>query len=174
MRAKFSRSFKMQAVQKALGRADGCGLEEFAHGMGVGYSTLQKWIRQSKNQELDFAQTDVNTMKNERRPQDWNAQERLDMIIRCAPLDESAAAELCRQQGIYPHHITQWKADFTRGKTTKNHAENGADVKHLKSENTQLKKELNRKDKALAETAALLVLQKKVNAIWGCNEDVSQ
>jgi len=37
-----------------------------------------------------------------------------------------------------------------------------------------LKKELRRKDKALAETAALLVLQKKVRAIWGNDEDDSQ
>ena len=40
----------------------------------------------------------------------------------------------------------------------------------MKSENKALRKELNRKDRALAETAALLVLQKKVDMIWGRNE----
>jgi len=49
-----------------------------------------------------------------------------------------------------------------------------ADNKTLRQENKALKKELNRKDKALAETAALLVLQKKVNEIWGSDEGNSQ
>ena len=35
----------------------------------------------------------------------------------------------------------------------------------------ELEKELRRKDKALAETAALLVLKKKANAIWGDEDD---
>jgi hypothetical protein len=48
------------------------------------------------------------------------------------------------------------------------------EAKRLRHENKALKKELNRKDKALAETAALLVLQKKVHAIWGNDEDNSQ
>ncbi len=48
------------------------------------------------------------------------------------------------------------------------------ETKKLRNEIKELKKDLNRKNKALAETAALLVLQKKVNAIWGSNEDSSQ
>ncbi len=51
---------------------------------------------------------------------------------------------------------------------------NQSETKALRQENKALKKELNRKDKALAETAALLVLQKKVHAIWGTNADSSQ
>lgn len=46
-------------------------------------------------------------------------------------------------------------------------------MKTLRAENKALKKELNRKDRALAETAALLVLQKKVHEIWGNDEDSS-
>lgn len=170
MAKRFTQSFKMQAVQKALSRTDGSKLEAFALSIGVGYSTLQNWIRQSKNQTLDVTQADIHTMKNERRPQDWSPQERLDMIIQCANLDEARVAELCRQQGIYPHHIAQWKQDFTSGKSTSS-SEKKADLQQLKRENKQLQKELNRKDKALAEAAALLVLQKKVNAIWGSDED---
>jgi transposase-like protein len=173
MANKFTQSFKIQAIQKALSRTDGSGLEEFSRGMGVGYSTLQKWIRQSKNQELEASTTDVNTMKHERRPQDWSAEERLDMIIQCAALDEAAVAERCRQQGVFPHHITEWKANFSSGKSSGERAKKHADTKELKLKIKQLEKELNRKDKALAETAALLVLQKKVQAIWGCDEDSS-
>jgi len=174
MTKKFTQSFKIQAVQKALSRSEDTRLEEFAGELGVGYSTLQKWIRQSKNQELNAGLVTTDTMKNERRPQDWNAEERLNMIIQCAALDEPAVAELCRQKGLYPHHITQWKADFSSENPVKNNTGKRSDAKQLKTKIKQLEKEINRKDKALAETAALLVLQKKVNAIWGSDEDSSQ
>jgi hypothetical protein len=41
----------------------------------------------------------------------------------------------------------------------------------VREENRTLKKELRRKDKALAETTALLVLKKKAASIWGEPED---
>ena len=42
-----------------------------------------------------------------------------------------------------------------------------ADQKQIK----QLKQEIKRKDKALAEAAAILILRKKLNALWGEDED---
>jgi len=95
------------------------------------------------------------------------------MIISCAVLDEKALSEHCREQGIYPHHVAQWKLDFASASQSDNKPVSRNEVKILKNENKALKKELNRKDKALAETAALLVLQKKVHEIWGNDEDSS-
>ncbi len=112
-------------------------------------------------------------MKKEKRPQDWTLEERLNMIISCGALDDEALSELCREQGIYPHHVAQWKLDFANGSQSDNKPVSRNEVKTLKHENKALKKELNRKDKALAETAALLVLQKKVTEIWGSDEDSS-
>jgi cell division septum initiation protein DivIVA len=82
-------------------------------------------------------------------------------------MDEPSINALCRKNGLYPHHVQQWKTDLVSHQRPKNQLE----TKILRQENKALKKELNRKDKALAETAALLVLQKKVNAIWGTGED---
>jgi transposase len=75
---------------------------------------------------------------------------------------------------VYIRIIKQWKADLLSEKKAGGQTESQASLKSLRSENKALKKELNRKDKALAETAALLVLQKKVKAIWGDDEDSSQ
>jgi hypothetical protein len=58
-------------------------------------------------------------------------------------------------------HVQQWKLDFINGSPVNNKADTRSEVKTLKHENKTLKKEINRKDRALAETAALLVLQKK-------------
>lgn len=157
MRARFNQSFKIQAVEKALGRASGTTLEQVAIDLGVGYSTLQRWMAQSRTQELEIPNE---PMKKEKRPQDWGLEEKLNMVIVCGALDESEISALCREKGVFPHQVEQWKKDFTQGdKTSK--PQQQVENRALKNENKQLKKELRRKEKALAETAALLVLQKK-------------
>ena len=97
----------------------------------------------------------------------------LNVVIACGPLADDAINQLCREKGIYPHHIKQWKNDFIKSNTTADKPKKQSDDKQFKNEIKALQKELNRKNKALAETAALLVLQKKVNAIWGNSEDGS-
>jgi transposase-like protein len=174
MNQKFSQKFKKQAVEKALNRQDNITLKEVADHLGVGLSSLSRWILQAKKQELEtVSPKEIITMTKDKRPQDWTLEERLNMIISCAILDETDLAANCRKQGIYPHHIAQWKLDFASGNNADNKVASRRDIKILKDENKALKKELNRKDKALAETAALLVLKKKVNEIWGNDEDSS-
>jgi len=175
MRARFTQSFKIQAVEKALERANGVTVKDIADDLGVGHSTLGKWIALARKQKLEPMQdNEVLHMTKEKRPQDWSAEEKLNMVIACASLDEEKVSELCREQGVFPHHIKQWKQDFVSGQSASPKVSVRSDNKILRQENKALKKELNRKDKALAETAALLVLQKKVNAIWGNDEDNSQ
>jgi len=172
MSVKFSEAFKMQAIKKVLERSENSSIKDIADTLGVGLSTLTKWVRQAKNHEFEMAsEAELKMMSNEKRPQDWTLQERLEIIILCAGLGEQAVNELCRENGIYPHHIQQWKMDFIHGKKSSLATSKSGEVKELKIENKALKKELNRKEKALAETAALLVLQKKVHEIWGTDED---
>ena len=176
MRARFTQSFKIQAVEKALNRSGDMSLLEIAKSLGVGHSTLSKWIVKSRNNEFDDVTNQLvrADMTKDKRPQDWSLEERFNMVLECNSLDENAVSRLCRERGIYLHHLKQWKLDFVSGSTAASMTKNVTQVKELKNEVKGLKKELNRKDKALAETAALLVLQKKVNAIWGIDEDNSQ
>jgi len=175
MRARFTQSFKVQAVEKALSRSDNVSVQDIADSLGVGFSTLHSWIRRSRNHEFEIASEDeIRVMTKDKRPQDWSLEERLDMVISCASLNDKEINQRCRKEGLYPHHIKQWRLDFVNGNAQSSPVKPSSDTKSLKSENKVLKKELNRKDKALAETAALLVLQKKVNAIWGSDEDNSQ
>jgi len=178
MRTRFTQSFKIQAVEKALTRTESTNIVDIAESLGVGYSTLQKWIAKSRNQAFSTVSGEqlsgLPLVTKEKRPQDWSQEDRLNLVIRCASLDEEALGALCRQQGLYPHHVKQWRGDFVSGETVNSKANNPSEVKVLRAENKALKKELNRKDKALAETAALLVLQKKVRAIWEEGEDDSR
>lgn len=167
MSRRFTQEFKSHAVEKALSQCDDVRQEDIADDLGVGYSTLQRWIALAKKHELE-TQNNGNPMTTEKRPQDWSLEDRLNAIIECGNLDDAAINQYCRAKGLYPHHILQWKKDFAKGPSTKPVK---SDSKQLKQEIKQLQKELNRKDKALAETAALLVLKKKADAIWGFNED---
>jgi transposase len=69
--------------------------------------------------------------------------------------------------------VTQWKTQSLTGfstneqQTSLNRKQQQADQKQIK----QLKQEIKRKDKALAEAAAILILRKKLNALWGEDED---
>ena len=178
MSTRFTQSFKIQAVEKALKRTEEISLSEIAETLGVGYSTLGKWITKAREHQLDPVSepgtSSLSRMTKEKRPQDWSLEDRLKIVIICGSLDEEVVSEHCRKQGIYPHHVKQWQQDFMKGTKLNNKTKSRSELNALKCENSALKKELNRKDKALAETAALLVLQKKVNAIWGNGGEASQ
>ena len=87
MKARFSQSFKIQAVEKALNRTEETSLLEIAETLGVGYSTLGKGIAKSRKPEFGTVIEDElsssSRMTKEKRPQDWRLEERLNRIIDC-------------------------------------------------------------------------------------------
>ncbi len=155
MTKKFSQGFKEQTVQKALTRGS-TNLKEIAHKLSIGYSTLQKWIRNNKAMNSN--------PKNNKRPQDWSQAERFQTLMDTAALEIEQRSQYCREKGLYPHQLDEWRLNFLETNTdgAKN---NKRELKTLKTKNTAPQKELRRKEKALAETAALLVLQKKFQAL---------
>jgi transposase len=174
MGTKFSQSFKLQAVEKALNKAPETNMQEMADSLGVGYSTLQKWIADARTGKQKTTEgMGSMSLQQEKRPQDWSPEARLEMIIHCAGMEPEQASQACREQGIYPHHLKQWRQDFVKVIAVNTKSADG-DVRKLKQENNELKKDLNRKNKALAEAAALIVLQKKVSALWSNDEAGSQ
>lgn len=176
MSQKYTEGFKIQAVEKALNRSSEISLAEMAKILGVSRSALQRWITQSKQHQLetvfDNNLSPTMTIKaKEIRPQDWSLEERLKVIIESDSLSEEATGALCRSQGIFPHHIREWKQQFISGSVISTETKRQVSIKSLRNEIKGLNKDLNRKNKALAETAALLVLKKKVDDIWGSSED---
>ena len=94
-------------------------------------------------------------------------------MVESASLNEHEFSEYCRKKGIYPQQLEQWRRacedanDWDRQANIKLKSEQKSNRKRING----LEKELRRKEKALAEAAALLVLQKKVQAIWTEEED---
>ena len=163
--ALFNQAFKVQSVEKALSRRPEQTLTKIADDLGVGYSTLQRWIRLAKQNKLESK----TLMSKEQSPQDWTKTQRFEALLHCHNLNDEQVSAYCRENGIYPHHINAWKTEFLSG-NQEVESLSRQEQKKLKQENKRLQKELNRKDKALSETAALLVLSKKCQAIWGEKE----
>lgn len=130
---------------------------------GVGINTLCRWRDQAMHQKGLSATTKY---KNADK---WSSQDKFMVVLETANLTEIEFSEYCREKGIYPEQVKEWKEACVNA-NDKEKANNSKADKELREERKakeKLEKELARKEKALAETAALLVLRKKANAIWG-------
>ena len=103
----------------------------------------------------------------------WSAEEKLLAVIETASLNESEQSAWCREKGLYPEALQTFREEALSGlqKAQGKQVHLRKEQKQSKQTIRELEREIRRKDKALAETAALLVLAKKAEAIWGDGED---
>jgi len=104
-----------------------------------------------------------------KRPQDWSAEEKLAAVLEATSLLDEELGAFLRNKGLHATHLQQWREQMLAGLNP-----SPAQAKNKEPESKQvraLERELRRKDKALAETAALLVLKKKAQEIWGDEDD---
>lgn len=133
---------------------------------GISEQTLRNW--------RDHARANgVAAPGNDALPDKWSTQDKFLIVIQTAGLNETELAQYARQKGLYIEQIQAWKDACmnANGGVAQEAARLNKVLKNSEKENKRLEKELIRKEKALAETAALLVLRKKANAIWGEPED---
>jgi transposase len=103
--------------------------------------------------------------------QRWTAAARLQAVIATAAMDEATRSAWSREQGLYPAELDAWKQDAIAG-LGEPRAASAVEARQDRRRVKELERELHRKDKALAETAALLVLSKKLAAVFNDGEDV--
>ena len=157
MRTTYSEVFIEQALVKVFSRGDR-SVRSIAEDLQVNYHTLKNWMKRETVGKHDV------TPRTEKRPQDWRAEEQLVALHETHGLLGESLNAWCREKGLFAHHLASWKAAFcAESKTSMSGAR---DVRELRDENGQIKREIVRKDKALAEAAALLMLQKKFRALW--------
>lgn len=107
---------------------------------------------------------------NDRVSEAWSAESKLAVVLETASLSEAEIAEYCRAKGLYREQIAQWKTQALAGFAPARPAADSVSQQMQSKRLRQLESELRRKDRALAEAAALLVLSKKASAIWGDEE----
>ena len=154
----YSPEFKGQVLIKVNDRK-GRTIPEVAAELNLAVGTLKGWMQDARR-----AQHQV--VPDHKRAADWTMAERLTALQETYLFDESKLAAWCRERGLFAHQLQQWRTDFCSPNPRAAQQEAQHEVRVLKHENQQLQKQLTRKEKALAETAALLVLQKKFQALW--------
>ena len=130
---------------------------------GISKSALYSWLKQSREQGVPVP-------GSRSAKDDWSAHAKLAVIIETASLSEIELSAYCREKGLYPEQVQHWKASCFQETTSDDKAaqkQHKADQKLIK----ELRKEARRKDRVLAETTALLVLSKKLEALYGNDPD---
>ena len=156
MKSEYSEEFIEQALVKLLSRGNRT-VKSVAQELNVNYHTAKNWLKRGSTVHA------VSVSTKERRPQDWSAQDQLVALHETHGLSGESLQAWCRERGLFAHHLTTWRAAFCD--TAKSGA-GAREMRTLKDENDQLKRDLLRKEKALSEAAALLILQKKFRALW--------
>jgi len=151
---------KEAIVKQVLGR-NGESIKAIAKKNNISYSTLKRWVN-AKKQGRALGKTLLSSTE-------CSSADKLNHLLLTTDLNETELGSYCRSQGIYSHQLLTWKEEFMKENSDQKIRK---DLKELRAENKRLKKELGRKDKALAETSALLILKKKAHLIWGESEDV--
>ena len=154
--ARYGQIYKDRVVARLL-PPESSALDVVSREVGVSIATLERWRAEA-----------LATAAGERSGpggQRWTAAARLEAVIATASMDEAKRSAWCREQGLYLTDLDAWKQDAIAGLGESRDAET-AETNRDRRRIKELERDLNRKDKALAETAALLVLSKKLSAIF--------
>ena len=100
MPTKFSKAFKNQAIEKCLNAANESSIKQIAEELNIGYSTLQRWVRNAHKAE------DPRNVPSNSSGNIWSLAEKLAIVSKAMQLSEPELGALCREQGIYIHQIS--------------------------------------------------------------------
>ncbi len=157
---------RKEAILKKMAPPMSLTIPELAAQEGITATTLYNWRKQAR------ARGQVLPSRSTQSDQ-WTSQEKFQIVLETAPMNEAELSAYCRERGLYPEQVETWRdacmsANAEAAEQSKQqHQARKEEQQRLR----QLERELRRKDKALAETAALLTLSKKAEAIWGTTND---
>jgi transposase-like protein len=165
----YSEKFKAKMVQRMLG-PNAVSATALGGEIGISQPTLSRWLRETSTLSGMAKRSGKSGggQAKRKRPQYLSVQDKLRLVVEASVLSEEELGEFLRRSGIHKAQLEQWSSAVTGALEAKpKAAAKNPEAKKI----SQLERELLRKDKALAETAALLVLKKKVRAIWGDEDD---
>ena len=163
--------FKEQALSKARQRGERT-LDDVAAELNMPLGTLKGWLKTSSRHGAQIAMP--GSLPQSLPALQWSAAERLLALQESHGLSGETLHAWCREKGLFEHQLNAWREAFCSSpepQTAQERRESKAELKALQGKHEVLQRELRRKERALAEAAALLVLQKKFQALLG-DEDL--
>ena len=141
-------------------------VSQIARDTGMSEATLYKWQKEARA-------TGFVLPGGEKETEKWSTRDKFAIVVETASLSEVELAEYCRAKGLYVEQVEAWRDACMQanGGVAQQASRLQKELKQKEREKRELARELQRKDAALAEAAALLVLRKKAQAIWGDPED---
>jgi len=158
----FTNEFKDSLITK-MAVPGGRSATSLAREVGISQSTLSRWLRERSTLVVEReGMTHV-------RAEAWSAEEKLAALLEYERLSEEERGKYLRGAGLHEAHLEKWKKEIIEGLKIKPFVGGKKDPQQKRI--VALEKELKRKEAALVETATLLVLKKKADAIWGEGKD---
>jgi transposase len=156
----FSEDFQKSVVSKFLNRGSKTAVS-IAEDVGVSLPSIYGWTKK-------YGNVQGMTNKPRSKPNDRKAHEKFQLVMKYFSLPEAERGKFLRENGLHSDHLEMWKTTMEAGFNVKSKT---PELAEEKKKNKILEREIRRKDKALAEAAALLILQKKAQLLWGSDED---
>lgn len=157
-----------ESIMKMLYSPNAPSLRTISRDFGVPKSTIQIWMKQAGM----MSSRQINSHDKDKY---WSPQIKLEAVMKSMSLNEEDYGEFLRRNGLYSSLVTQWKEKILESlvnvNARKNENENIKMDVSKSSEYRNLQKELQRKEKALAEITSLLVLKKKADLLWADEEE---
>jgi len=141
---------------------DAVSANALAREVGVGQTMLSRWLRESRS---------VEPMSSSKKKKQWTGAEKLRVVIEARGLSETDLGALLRREGLHESDLLAWQAAAEAALSPGRRVAASPEAQRDQRRIQELERELRRKEAALAETAALLVLKKKVQEIWGDEAD---
>lgn len=159
----YDEAFKKMAVQKALSPG-APSLLKVANSLGIPMPTLYGWKQKYGSVGVMKKLPSKVTSKKE-----LSAEEKLQSIINKSTMTESEYGEYLRSSGLHSTDVENFKTEYFSF-LDKVRVKQDPEIAVLRKEKKDLESNLNRKDKALAEMSARIVLLKKSHLLWGAPE----
>ena len=157
----YSTAFKARVLQRLVGpRA--ISANRLAAEVGVPQVTLSRWLASARS---------VPAMTTPQKP--WTGAQKLRVVLAAHGLSETELGALLRREGLHAAQLEEWRAAAETALEPPSRRRDKVAVHPDTTRLAAVERELRRKEKALAEAAALLVLKKKVEAYWGDADDTT-
>lgn len=158
----YSKGFRNSILKKVLPPSNK-SIYEVSKEMGIADQTIRNWLQKAKDGTLESTSGEISTLQR-------NSLEKLNLLLKSRSLKEEELGKWLRENGIHSETLKLWEQEVKEMMTDKEKRYK-EELKESKQKIKELEKELLRKEKALAEVAALLTLKKKADAIWGVKEE---
>ncbi len=158
MRRSFTQEFKQEIVKKIL-LPGGPSIPEMSRELGIVDSTIRQWVKKNAKAGV-MSKSDL-----------WTPEKKLQAVIETSSLDGEELGAYLREHGLHSEDLESWKQDFYRSQKGPGRPRKDPDLAASQKREKSLEKDINRKNKVVAELSARIVLLKKSHLLWGEGED---